>query len=120
MKFSFFVLVISIGLLAFGSCISDSGVHEEDLVGDWTVVSAQKNGRKTELVIGASFDFSNEGQLKTNITGVDDIGLYSLEETLLMHHGISDVAYTLNKLTADSMQLTVELEGLNFILDLTR
>lgn len=120
MKLSFIVLILSVVLFTVGSCIADVGIHEEDLVGEWEVVGAQRNGKMTELVNGANFVFDDKGNLKTDITGFDDSGSFTLEEPILTHHGKSEVLYTLNKLTQDSMQLAVDLQGLNFVLDLVR
>ena len=120
MKLSFIVLILSVVLFTVGSCIADGGMHKEDLVGEWEVVGAQRNGKMTELVNGANFVFDNKGNLKTDITGFDDSGSFTLEEPILTHHVKSEVLYTLNKLTQDSMQLAVDLQGLNFVLDLVR
>jgi|GEM_PF-3831668 len=120
MKLSFFVLVLSVVVLVMGSCTSDDGMHEEDLVGKWQVVQAQRNGKSTELVNGATFVFDGKGIMKTDITGAEDAGSFTLNEPVLTYHGKKDVLYTLNKLTQDSMQLAVDLQGLNFVLDLVR
>ncbi len=120
MKLSFIVLLMSAMVVTIGGCEPDTAMHEEDLVGEWKVISAQRNGRKTELVNGASFVFDESGNMKTDITGHDDTGPFTLEEPILTHHGKSEVLYTLNKLTQDSMQLVVDLQGLNFVLDLVR
>ena len=120
MKLSFFVLVLSVVVLVMGSCTSDNGMHEEDLVGKWQVVQAQRNGKSTELVNGATFVFDEKGIMKTDITGAEDAGSFTLNEPVLTYHGKKDVLYTLNKLTQDSMQLAVDLQGLNFVLDLVR
>ncbi len=120
MRFSSFVLLISVLLLLMGSCQSETDLSEKDLVGKWKVVFAQRNGRATELVNGAMFVFDDKGYMNTDITGVEDKGSFTVEEMVLIHHGERDVLYTLNKLTRDSMQLVVDLQGLNFVLDLVR
>ena len=120
MKLSFIVLVISAVMFTVGSCISDNAMHEEDLLGKWEVIGAQRNGKSTELVNGANFVFDDNGIMTTDITGSNDSGSITLEEPTLMHHGKSEVLYTINKLTQDSMQLAVDLQGLNFVLNLVR
>jgi hypothetical protein len=87
MKWSFFVLLLSIGLFAATSCTSDDAMSEEDLRGKWEVVTAQRNGRPTELVNGATFVFDETGSLTTDFPSVNHEGLYTLEGQLLQHHG---------------------------------
>lgn len=120
MKLSFVVLIMSVMVFALGGCFPDKAIHAEDLVGAWEVVDAQRNGKATELVNGATFVFGKNGIMKTDITGFDDSGSFSFEEPILTYHGKNEVLYTLNKLTQDSMQLAVDLQGLNFVLDLVR
>jgi hypothetical protein len=120
MKLSFFVLVLSVVAFAIGSCATDAAVHEEDLLGEWKVVFALRNGKTTELVNGATFAFDDKGNMNTDFPSVNDSGPFTLEEPLLIHHGKSEVLYTLNNLTSDSMQLAFDLQGLNFVLDLVR
>ena len=120
MKLSFIVLFLSVVMLAMGSCISDAGPQEEDLIGKWKVVFAQRNGKMTELVNGVTFTFDDKGSMKTDMPGVDGTGAFTLEDQILVHHGKSEVLYNLNKLTRDSMQLAVDLQELNFVLNLVR
>jgi len=120
MKLSYIVLILSVVFLGFGGCKTDTAVDEEDLAGVWQVVFAERNGKITELVNGATFVFDDTGSMTTDITGFDDKGSFTIEEPILMHHGKNEVLYTLNKLTRDSMQLAVDLQGLNFVLDLVR
>jgi hypothetical protein len=120
MKLSFFVLLLLFGLIAIESCKSDAGMNAEDLIGEWTVVNARRNGKITELVNGATFVFDDKGYMSTDITGSKDNGAYTFEEPILTYHGDSEVLYNLNKLTRDSMRLAVDLQGLNFVLDLVK
>ncbi len=120
MKLSFFVLLLSFGLIAIGSCTTDNAMNPEDLIGEWIVVDAQRNGRITELVNGATFVFDSKGSMTTDITGSKDKGAYTFEEPILTYQGKSEVLYNLNKLTRDSMRMAVDLQGLNFVLDLVK
>ena len=113
------VLLMSIGVAVLGGCEEEAGMETDNLEGTWQVVEATRNGKQTELVNGAEFVF-DEGSMVTDITGFRDSGQYVLEGVNLMHHGRADVPYTVNHITSDSLQLSVVLRGLSFVLDLEK
>ena len=67
------VLVIVCLALPQVSCGEESEVTEEDVIGEWEVIAANRNGKPTELVKGAMFSIGKDGQMSTDLTGTETI-----------------------------------------------
>ena len=119
MKFSLFVISIVALVHTISSCKVDSGVIESDLIGEWEVVAAKRNGSVSETLNGATISFQNKGVMTTDIPFVNS-GTYTLVEKDIFFKGESELTFNITTVTPDSLGLNVILKGLNFSLDLLR
>lgn len=103
-----------------GAC--KSGTHQDvpDLDGKWEVYGAFRNGKQTETLNGAEFRFDDSGKLVTNVTGVFDSATYELIDRQILYHGTDETVYDLATFTGDSMELSVKLRGMYFLLQLQK
>ena len=98
------------------SCTSEPAIAKDDLKGEWEVVSAQRNGRDTETVVGAYFAFTGDGMLKTNIlNGEEMTGPYEIrDETILHKPQDREILYQASWREDGNLNLTTNLSGFTF------
>ncbi|MDX1409744.1 MAG: hypothetical protein R3330_16460 [Saprospiraceae bacterium] len=102
------------------SCGSDREVVVDDLIGVWEVTAAEREGRSTETLNGAIFDFRDDGTMMTNISGQEDEGPFVYESMHIHHQGQLDAEYRIDTYEVDSMRLEVTLHQLDFAFKLNR
>lgn len=90
------------------------------MIGHWEVVSAERDGRVTETLNGAYFVLSEDGSMRTNVTGSEDSGTYSMDRGELHFDGNESAMYQIGDLSDSTMRLSVELRGYQFQLTLER
>ena len=117
MKFHFAPL-LALGLLfAFllSACGNDSDIETSDLVGRWDIREAYRDGKSTDTMVGMYFEFSEDGQLKTNMTGADES--YSFEisgDDIRQREGTIETDYTIESLLEEELIITTTLQGKHF------
>ena len=117
MKRLFFLLiVITCGLY---SCKEDKVFLKEDLQGYWTVVDAKRNGKTTKSLRGAWIKFKDM-EMVDNFLSDKEIHPYTLDGSKLIHLANPSREYKLQRVTADTLELSTKLETYKFDLTLER
>lgn len=92
----------------------------DDLIGTWEVTAAEREGRSTETINGAIFDFRNDGTMMTNISGQEDTGAFTFEAMRIHHAGELAAEYRIDAYGVDSMLLRTRLHQRDFAFKLKR
>lgn len=119
MRCTLCVLILS-SMMIFSACTEEREVGVDDLIGTWEVKAAERNGRATETLNGALFEFRTDGSMMTNISGEEDEGSFTFENGQIRHNGALAADYQIREFETDSMSLNVILHQMHFALDLRR
>ena len=107
-------------ILPLVSCGEDNEVTEDDIIGEWEVFAASRNGKPTDLITGATFEIGDEGQMSTDLTGSEVSGPYEFVEDQLHHMTGEQLIYTVKQTNPDTLTLRVDIRGLDFVLRMAR
>ena len=107
-----YVLGFFVILTVLPACSSSDKPDKSELMDHWIVVGATRDGRATETLNGAYFDFS-EDVLETNFMGEDMTNHYELKNDNILV-GEEKRIYQIRYIDADSLHLFVEIKGYPF------
>ncbi len=119
---SHFLLFLLISLFTLEGCGDEQASEEKNLIlGRWEIQEAFRNGRPTESLAELFFEFTEDGQMTTNILGAEETATYELDESqLLQREGQLDINYQIQELTDSTLVLATELQGYAFMFQLRR
>jgi hypothetical protein len=101
-------------IAVFCACEKESEKDTDLLIGRWEVEEATRNGRPTESLAELYFEFSPDGQLQTNVTGVPEEGTYEISgDKILQRDTRLDADYEIVEIAPDNLVLTTELSAGN-------
>ena len=117
MKF-YFAPLVALGLLSaflLSACVNDGDIQTSDLVGRWDIREAYRDGKPTDTMVGMYFEFSEDGQLKTNMTGADEAYSFELSgEEIRQREGTIETDYKIESLLESELTITTTLQGKHF------
>lgn len=100
---------------AFSSCGNDNAVLLTELSGRWEITEAFRNGKATDTMEGMFFEFTEDGQLTTNMTGAEETYQYELDgDQIEQREGTIETDYTIESLESNQLVLTMTLSGKPF------
>ncbi len=103
------------------SCINDNNIQEADLLGQWEIASAFRNGQATESMTGLYFHFKEDGKLLTNMTGMEESYEFEIDDQIILQrNGSLDADYAVSLMTTDSLILTTSLRSKEFKMILSK
>lgn len=116
MKFQITTLFLfSTALFFWASCGDDNAVTTIDLAGHWDIQNATRDGEPTTTMEGMYFDFSEDGQLLTNMTGAEEAYTYELDgEAILQRGGPIEADFFIESFVEGELVLTTELRRKQF------
>ena len=117
--------ILSISLLfvfcSFLSCEDDNATQEADLLGKWNITTAVRDSKPTTTMDGMYFEFAEEGQLTTNMTGEAETYQYEIDkEQILQRGGTIETDYKIESLLDNELVLSTSLGGKPFRITLAR
>lgn len=112
-------LLVACVLFVFSSCKEDKVFLKEDLQGYWMVVSAKRNGKTTKSLRGAWIKF-RDMEMVDNFLSDKVIYPYTLEGSKLTHQTEPAREFKLHRVTADTLELSTQLNAYKFDLTLER
>ena len=102
------------------ACNGDPDVQGSQLSGHWVVYGASRDGRETTLLNRAVFLFGAKDSMETNVTGTESKGAYRLTDNTIYFDGAQSMAFSIESLHGDSMELATRLRDMQFNLRLHR
>lgn len=114
---SFFAPYTLLGLsllfvTVFSACGDDAAVQSSELVGRWEIKEAFRDGKATDTMEGMYFEFSEDGQLVTNMTGAAETYSFELDgDEIEQRNGTIETDYTIETLEEAQLVLTTTLRG---------
>ncbi len=116
-------VVFILGLaLVLSSCGEPAEQDDQSLLlGKWVINQALRNGQPTESLDELYFEFYDDGQMNTNLTGEAQSGVYQLEEGVIMQResGI-DADYRIEEINDSLLVLSTMLRDHSFRFQLRR
>ncbi|NNF33355.1 MAG: hypothetical protein HKN68_04565 [Saprospiraceae bacterium] len=117
-----FLYLMFLSLVAVMSCKSDvNQVEAEDAIeGEWEILDALRNGRRTTTLEDGFIAFDSLGILSTNILGKTTRSNFSIEENVISSDGDFDFNFNIEKLSGDTMILSGQMRAFNMVFYLMR
>ena len=86
------------------------------VVGAWEVVSAERNGKETETLNGAYFEFGDNGTMTSNYLGEDETSLFSVNDAMIkqVRPDQSEIDFKVEKMIPDTMILATSIQTIPF------
>ncbi|RME97148.1 MAG: hypothetical protein D6772_10835 [Bacteroidetes bacterium] len=104
-----------LGMSLLVACEDDQSDDMANLLGRWEVITAYRDKAPTESLSGLYYDFAANGQLRTNMTGTDELYTYRLDDDKLEQRaGALDADYHIELLKSDTLILSTELRRKQF------
>ena len=107
-------LVVAFSLLLV-CCGDDNSIQIADLTGRWEIQEAFRDGKSTDTMEGMYFEFVEDGQLTTNMTGADETYRFELDgNKVQQREGTIETDYVIESLLEQELILTTTLRGKQF------
>lgn len=122
--FLFFFLSIFL-LNCFSSCKNESNQADFDknlLVGRWELDKAWRNGKQTETLTGAYYEFGNDGKMLTNLTPnlMDDNFSYEFSGSEIKQQSDPEVILSVENLNDSLLVMSMTINKFPFRLQLKK
>lgn len=108
------LILLSIFCLAFLACKPEIVFSTQDIIGNWEIIAAKRNGKITSTLKGGYFAFTDNSRMATNILGEDQEFEYQLEGATLQQISDEKTSYTITNLSNDTMQIKSKIMNFNF------
>jgi len=108
-SYSFLFLIVFLN-----SCINDSSVEVDQLYGDWEIVAAKRNLKLTSTLKDGYFTFTEEGLMKTNIFGDDQVFEIKISSDEIIQQGGKETIYKIRKLEQDTLHISSNIQKFYF------
>jgi hypothetical protein len=107
--------IVLIVLVSAFSCKKEADDKSELILGRWDIVEASRNGRPTESLADLYFEFFQDGNMRTNLTGSTATAAYQIDKNLIKQRNSQvDADYKIESLSDSTLILTTELRGFSF------
>ena len=103
-----------LGVVLLLSACESEGLTHEDIQGQWSVISATRNGKETTTLEYGYFDFSNDTVFLTNIYSSDQSFGYELRDNKIYQEGGENAVYTVQQNDVDSLVLSTTIRDFDF------
>ncbi|HMQ48201.1 MAG TPA: hypothetical protein PKA00_12475 [Saprospiraceae bacterium] len=113
MNKTYFLLLL--GVLCFTYCKNEQANAAEQIVGQWSLQEATRDGEPTSLLSELYFHFTSDGQMETNLPVAPGKATYLLEGKKIMQKGENGaVEYTIQSISDSVLILAIELKDTPF------
>jgi hypothetical protein len=118
-----FSRIISFSIFCFmlGACgTANEPVSDDELIGNWELSKATRNGVETETLSGLFLHF-NENSVKTNLSGIDTADLpYAINGSKVILNQSKDMQLDVVSVDADSLIIHLDIKEIDFKLWFTK
>ncbi|MBX2816102.1 MAG: hypothetical protein KTR24_08895 [Saprospiraceae bacterium] len=113
------LILFSISIFCWVSCAQDSQ-SEEKIIGRWDLHAAVIDGEETDRLDNLYFEFSPEGEVGTNIFGIDESYQYTLDSEQINQASEPPLVYDLEWLSDSTISMVTQIRRKEFVLSLQR
>lgn len=107
-----------LALTAFGisSCsMTGTNLQTDDLIGEWQIVKATRDGAETETLSGLFFHFLDKEEVITNLSGIGSTAMmYSRTGNKLIFDGDEKMAIEVLSMNGDTMHMVTFIKDMEF------
>ncbi len=115
-----FTLTLMISLMST-SCETELPYDSQQLNGRWEIQEARRNGRVTQSLEGAFFEFRSDGSMLTNLMGKEEEHPYELQQKgILQKSQPKDILYKIDELSDSKLGLSMTIRKFDFQLKLDK
>jgi hypothetical protein len=104
--------------------LQEEKINTKNLIGEWKVINAEKNGEKLNSIEDAIFIFDTDKTLSinSNFPGInkDEATPYELDDLTISKVGSLELDFEINSLTESSMLLESKIQGIGFTFELKK
>lgn len=112
-KISVLLVLGSLSLML--ACNENNEEAAKMLVGYWQLREAMRNDRRTESLDAMYLEFTEDGKLRTNVSGAPEEGTYTLKRNQILQRNTSVPAdYVIETIEDSALVLSTELRGYAF------
>lgn len=109
------------GLILLMSCEPELKQLDSDLlIGNWEMVYAERDGRRTRMLNGAYMSFRDSSTLESNILGDTILYAYGVVGNQITQTGATDMIYDIRNLSKDTLILNTQIRNSKFIFHLLK
>ena len=113
-------LFLMIGMLSCTSEPKPSEPQMVSLVGKWELQEAFTNNKPTQRLNDAYLEFKEDGSMKTNILGIEEVGSFEMNKKIVTQKTSREVKYEIEKLEGKDLDLVMNLASRKFQLKLSK
>jgi hypothetical protein len=97
------------------ACKSEPKENYDSIYGKWELETATNNGKPTELLTGLFFEFSEDGSMRTNVTGTPESVNFAVAEGIItQREGRFDIDYEIKSLNDTLLTLSTRIRNAGF------
>jgi|AntRauTorckE5430_2_1112549.scaffolds.fasta_scaffold02094_3 hypothetical protein len=104
--------------------LQEEKINTKNLIGEWKVINAEKNGEKLNSIEDAIFIFDTDKTLSinSNFPGInkDEATPYELDDLTIGKVGSLELDFEIISLTESSMLLESKIQGIGFTFELKK
>jgi len=109
-------LFLALTTLVISSCsMISSNLETNDLIGEWQIVKATRDGAETETLSGLFFHFLDEEEVITNLSGTGITPMiYSRSGNKLIFDGDEKMSIEVLSMNGDTMHMVTFIKDMEF------
>jgi len=108
------LLLLGFFCLTFIACKTDTVFSEQDIIGNWEIIAAKRNGKITSTLKGGYFKFFENNRMGTNILGEDQEFDYLINGSSINQIGGEETSYRIENISNDTIQIISKIMNFKF------
>ena len=101
-------------IVLLNSCTNEPSVEVENLYGDWEIIAAKRNLKLTSTLREGYFKFTEDGLMKTNIYGKDQVFNVLVSSDEILQQDGEKTVYKIRKLEKDTLHISSNIQKYHF------
>ena len=101
-------------IVLLNSCTNEPAVEVDNLYGDWEIIAAKRNLKLTSTLRDGYFKFTEDGQMKTNIYGNDQVFNILVSSDEIVQQDGEKTVYKIRKLEKDTLHISSNIQKYYF------
>jgi hypothetical protein len=111
--------ILALTLLSCNNKGSDKTL-KDSLIGEWEILDALRNGRRTTTLKDGFMRFEDEGKLTTNILGRETTSYYKFSDSKIESDGDFEYNFEIEKLSGDTLLISGKMKVFDMVFYMIR